>query len=272
MKIIETIDRFNNSPKGKVIKSILMLAFSVALVVVVTLAWFASNVSTTASNMAVTMETENSIAYYSTYTLTDIDTGEITKTTPERVNGVTNLSIELRPYDTTFKSVNQFAPVVVRIEIYETEGSFIPTGEEVRNFSLILARDPSIDTGTTTALAGLFSSIGQIGCYVASELDLSSSNSDIYNTIIAKYRADASVNKFTTKSNGVYSKVNSLSIDVEYSAANVKHNNTTGKDCVIVYVVFDYNEQLTEEYTDQQESSGGAINITNDLTRLDIDI
>lgn len=274
--LIQKIDKFNNSPKGKIVKSIFLLFFSIVMVITATFAWFFSNVSTTSGGMSVTVSSSVSFAEYSAFYIDDLDTKEVIKTDTMSMNDDSTLSVSLLPYDVTFTSVNQYAPVVVRIELYNIEAEHIPTGAQQKTLNVTLSRDASLDTGTSTNLCGIFSSIGQFGCYTASGLALDATNQTVYDTIVAQYRADNSPCKFTTVTNETYTKTTSLDMSVLYGAGDFKTNNS-GDACLVVYLVFDYNVELTELYIDQQSSSGSGANefdqrisVANDLSTMNI--
>ena len=276
MKIAEMIEKFNNSKTGMLIKAIVLLVFSAAMITTVTLAWFYSNVSTTSGGMSLSVYGENSYGKYSAFYIEDIDTKEVIKGAQSNTTGVNRLDVSLRTYDKTFTSVNEYAPIVIRMELYEIEDRFIPTGDEVKQLNVIISRDTSVDTGTSEELCGIFSSIGQLGCYSSNGLELSSDNQTIYDTVIAQYRQDQNLHTFTTITNNSFSKVSDLVITVSYTASNFK-TDEEDNSCLVIYMVADYNVELTEAYLDQNlnELSGlnnqEESNIANDLTSISID-
>lgn len=274
--VIQKIDNFNNSPKGKVVKSIFLLFFSIVMVITATVAWFFSNVSTTSGGMSVSVLGNMSFAEYSAFYIQDIDSKEVIKTDTMSMNGDNTLTVSLLPYDVTFTSVNQYAPVVVRIELYQMENDNIPTGDQAKELNITITRDTSVDTGTSSSLCGIFSSIGQFGCYTASDLELNASNQTVYDMVMTQYRADDNPSKFTTIADNNYTKQTSLDLSLSYTANDLK-TNSVGNECLVIYLVFDYNVVLTELYIDQESSSSGDANefdqrfaVANDLSTINI--
>ncbi len=275
MKILKLIDNFNNSPKGKVVKSICYLLFSLMLVVTATFAWLASNVTTTSGGMAISVLDGGAYARYSAFYVSDINNKTISKKGQEVVSNAECLNVELRTYDKTFTAVNAYARVVVRIEVYNIDADNMPEGNGTKHLNVLLSRNSDLDTDTTSStLGGVFSSVGQIGCYTSTTLGFNDENASIYNTIVDSYVAANNAQTFATVTNNVVSKQNTLSFDVAYTSAHIK----TGEDnkaCLFVYVVFDYNTELTNLYIDQNEASlagsSDEANIKNDLSKVDIE-
>ena len=137
----------------------------------------------------------------------------------------------------TFTSTNQYAPVVVRIEIYDIPTDFVPTGNQTKYVSLVFSRNTSVSFTSDDELDEYFSSVGQIGCYTNSTLALNASNQTIYDAIVAQYRADSNIRQFTTynQSTELYSKVGFLDISVPYTEANFK-TNASSESCLVLYV------------------------------------
>lgn len=275
MSIIEKFDKFNNSPKGKVIKSICLLVFSVLLVITAALAWFASNVNTTAGGMSVTVE-QQGYATYSAFHINNLDSGEIVKTDSQN----NTISVELLPYDTTFTSVNQYALVVLRVEIGSLPDEAIPTGQGTKSLNMVISNNLATATETKATLDGNFSSVGQVACFTSSTLSLSASNNDVYYGIKALYDDEnnpPTTYKFATvNNNSTYTKSKTLSVPVTYSANNFK-TNSVGASVLVLYFVLDYNDELTTLYKTQasQSASGGnefdrKFPIANDLTNIDV--
>lgn len=273
MKLIEKIHEFNNSAKGRVIKSILLLVFSLVVITTVTFAWIVSNVSTTSGGMSLNVSETFSYAKYYTYHIDDLDTKEVVKTEQTDANGASNIDVCLRSYDTTFTSVNEYAPIVLEIDLNIIDSRYIPTEDETRYVHINISRNTAVDESTASYLDGVFSSVGQIGCYTSSALSLSSNNKTVYDTIVSQYRSDNSPNKFTTVENGTYSKLSELNIDVAYNRDSLK-TDANNSNWLIVYLVLDYSSVLTDIYADQVEYGLGGfsqqIQIDNDLSKINI--
>ena len=273
MNIIKKIDKFNNSPKGRVLKSIFALLFSAVMVITAVYAWFANNAHVNANRMGITAQVESGFTFFQPFYVSDIDTHTISQGSQVDTRVYRNLVMDLRPYDITFTSTNTYTPVVIRVLICDLESRYVPTGSDTKTVNLEVFRDTSLDNGTSSALAGIFSSVGHIGCYHATSLAVNASNSTIYNTIVGLYRADNSQYKFTTVTNDVISKVNSLSFNVTYSASDFKTYSST--NALVFYLVFDYRQELAQLYANQNSGALGSLGslsqsytITNDLTRL----
>ena len=275
MKILKLINKFNSSPKGQVAKSIFCLLFSLILVVTATFAWIASNVTTTSGGMSVGVLDGGSYARYSAFYVDDINNKTIGKKGQEVISNAEGLHFGLRTYDKTFTAVNAYARVVVRIEVYNIDAGSIPQGNGTKHLNVLLSRNSALDPDTTSSkLGGVFSSIGQVGCYTSSALTYSDANATIYNTIVNSYVSANNAQTFTTVTNNVVSKQNTLSIDVAYSRSDIK-TGENNKDCLFVYVVFDYITDLTNLYITQNEASlagsSGDANVLNDLSKIDVD-
>lgn len=277
MNIFKLIEKFKNSPKGKLFRSIFVLVFSMILVGTSAYAWFSNNSVVGSNGLAVTIVDENAYSTYSAYFIEDVDTKAVGKINQSFVAGNYNLNISLMPYDLTFKSINQYDPVVVRILVYELSSKFIPVGNATKHLSIVLTRDTALDDGTSSMLGGVFSSVGQVDCYTSSSLALNATNKTIYDTIVAQYRNDNSLRKFTTVNNNVITKTSLLDIDIAYTANDFKTDEYS-KKCLVLYMVIDYNEDLAELYARQNGENLGTMNslvqrfeIANDLERIDVD-
>lgn len=282
MNLIKLIDKFNKSTKGKILSSIFVFFMSVVMVVSVCFAyaWFAKNTNTDSTGLQITTTVEDINATYTSFYIEDLDTKAVEKGSQyNNASGEATLDINMLPYDMTFTSTNQYAPVVVRIQIYDIPSQFIPESGQTKYVSLIFSRDTSVSFSSDSELDAYFSSIGQIGCYANSTLSLDASNETIYDGIIAQYRADNSVQKFTTYSDSteLYSKVSFLDISVAYTSANFK-TDSNSKSCLVVYVCFDYNASMANAYAVQQNEDLSNVNsleqnydITNDITAITVD-
>lgn len=272
MKILKLIDKFNNSPKGQLAKSIFCLLFSLILITTATFAWIASNVTTTLAGMGISVLDGGSYARYSAFYIDDIDAKSVGKINQSITGGTESLQFELRTYDKTFTSLNAYARVVVRLEIYNLSENNVPTENETKSLSISITRNQALDPSTSSALGGVFSSVGQVGCYTSSQLDFSASNNTIYNTLVNQYVLANNAQTFTSVTNNVISKTTSISLNLNYTANDIKIGSDE-KSCLLVYVVFDYNTSLTNLYIEQNEghiSSSNEANILNDLSKMDI--
>ena len=275
--LIQKIDEFNNSPKGKVVKSIFLLFFSMVMVATATLAWFFSNTSTTSAGMTMTVSGEVSYVEYTAYYIKDLDTKEVIKGEQSIVDGVNMLSVSLLPYDVTFTAVNQYAPIVIRAVFEKIENKYIPAANETKHLSVVVTRNGALDDGDGTILDDVFSSIGQVASYTSAGLALNATNKTIHDTLVAQYRADNNPQTFTTlQNNDTYTKVNSISMDLAYTLDNFEQN-TQGESCLVVYLVLDYNSELTALFTEQASSAGTNVNafdqqfeVGNDLSNINI--
>lgn len=276
MSVIEKFEKFNNSPKGKVIKSIFMLVFSVILVITAALAWFASNVNTTAGGMSITVE-QSGYAYYAAFHIENIETKEIVRTETQN----NTISVGLLPYDTTFTSVNQYAQIVLRVEIGSMVGDAIPTGSGTKSLNMVISNNLASATETKGTLDATFSSVGQVACFTTSTLELGATNEEVYYGIKALYQDEnnpATTYKFTTvNNNSTYTKTKTLNVPVTYSESSFKEKSS-GEKVLVVYFVLDYNPQLTGLYKEQasQGDAGGnefdrKFSIANDLTNINVE-
>lgn len=281
MNLIKLIDKFNKSTKGKILSSIFVFFMSVVMVVSVCLAyaWFVKNKQTDSTGLQIGTTVEQIRANYSSYFIEDLDTKEVEKGTQHTTNGVTILDVKMIAYDMTFTSTNQYAPVVVRIEIYDIPTDFVPTGNQTKYVSLVFSRNTSVSFTSDDELDEYFSSVGQIGCYTNSTLALNASNQTIYDAIVAQYRADSNIRQFTTynQSTELYSKVGFLDISVPYTEANFK-TNASSESCLVLYVCFDYNATLAQAYAVQESGDLSNTNsleqrysMINDVTDITVD-
>ena len=281
MNLIKLIDKFNKSAKGKIVGSI--LAFSMSLVMVVSVclayAWFAQNDRVGSNGIQITTTSEEINATYSAYYIRNLDTKAVEKGSQYTNNGIATLDIKMISYDLTFTSTNQYAPVVLRIEVYDMPSKYVPTGNQTKTVSLVFERNSSVSFTSDDELDAYFSSIGQIGCYTNSTLALNASNQTLYDAIINQYRADNNIHKFTTynQSTELYTKVNSLNVSMSYTAANLK-TNSNNKSCLVMYVCFDYNATLAQAYAEQETGGIGTANsleqkydMINDISFITVD-
>ena len=280
MNLINFIDKFNKSSKGKILTSIFAFLISAVMLtsVLTAYSWFVKNTDTDASNLAITSTYEAINATYSSFYINDIDTKEVVKD-DQYVNaqGVSVLDIKMLPFDMTFKSINQYAPVVLRILIYDIPSNFIPEANQTQYVSLVISRDTSLSSASSATLDSYFSSIGQIGCYSDTSLTLDDSNSDIYNAIIEKYKVDANVMSFTTYNNSTYTKTSFLDKSIAYSSNNFLVDSN-GKSCLVLYMCFDYNDPLASAYAEQERDDLSNVNsleqsfeISNDISTINVD-
>ena len=274
LNIIKMIDKFNNSPKGRLISSFFVLFFSIVMVVTAVYAWFANNAHVNSTGMGISSEVESGFTFFTPFYVSDIDTQTVSMGNQVDTRVFRDLNINLRPYDVTFTSTNVYTPVVIRMTVYELEQKYIPTGNETKQFNIDIPRDTTLDNGTSSTLAGIFSSIGHIGFYHSTTLALNATNQTIYNTIVAQYRADNSQYKYTTVTNNVITKTNTINFNVTYSANDFK-TDSYGKSCLTLYMVFDYRPELAQLYATQNSGALGSLGllsqsytIANDLTRL----
>ena len=276
MNIIKMIDKFNNSPKGRLISSFFVLGFSIIMVVTAVYAWFANNTRTNSTGMGVVADIEDAFVIYTPYYISDIDTQTVSMGTQVDARFTKNLNIDLLPYDLTFTSVNVYTPVVLRVLIGNMDSKYVPTGNETKHLNIVISRNTALDNGTTSTLAGIFSSVGQVGCYKSTAYATSNvAPKTIYDGIMPRYRADNSQSKFTTITNDVISKVDTLSIDVEYSASDFMVD-AYSVNYLPIYLVLDYNGTLAQRYATQNSGGGlGSISqryiISNDLTTIKVD-
>lgn len=281
MNLIKLIDKFNKSTKGKILSSIFVFFMSIVMVVSVCLAyaWFVKNKQTDSTGLQIGTTVEQIRANYSSYFIEDLDTKTVEKGTQYTDNGATVLDVKMIAYDMTFTSTNQYAPVVVRIEIYDIPTDFVPTGNQTKYVSLVFSRNTSVSFTSDDELDAYFSSVGQIGCYTNSTLALNASNQTIYDAIVAQYRADSNIRQFTTynQSTELYSKVGFLDISVPYTEANFK-TNTSSESCLVLYVCFDYNATLAQAYAVQESGDLSNTNsleqrysMINDVTDITVD-
>ncbi len=280
MGLIEKIDNFNKSSKGKVVKSIISLFCCMIMVVTVCLAyaWFAKNRDVGSNGMGVTTKYEAVVVEFNSYHIDNIDTQNVAKGSQyTNQSGETVLDVDLLAYDMTFTSTNQFAPVVVRLKISGIPEDKMPAANETKYVSLVINRNTSLSFNTSSELDGYFSSVGQIGCYTNTTLGLNASNDDIYSAIIAQYRADQNVMRFISESNSTYSKVALLDKSLAYTSANFV-TDANNEKCLLLYMCFDYNSVYAQAYAQQESESLENItslehrfDILNDITLVSVD-
>lgn len=281
MNIIKMIDNFNKSSKGKVLSSILVFVFSAVLLATACVAysWFVKSTNVNSGNLALTTKYEAMNATFTSYYINDLDTKTVVKGDQyqDQTTGQTTLDVRLLPYDMTFTSTNQYAPVVVRVKIYDVATNYIPAANETKYVSLVISRKTNLSFTTSAELDGYFSSIGQIGCYSNSTLALNASYSTIYNTILTQYRADQNLMKFTTYVNSTYTKVGFLDKSIAYTSSDFKVDENS-KTCLVLYMCFDYNETLAQSYAEQETgelSSNSSLenkfDMLNDISTISVD-
>ena len=281
MNLIKLIDKFNKSAKGKIIRSIFVFLMSGIMVatVCVAYAWFAINKQTDSSGLQITTTVDEISAVFSSYYIHDLDTKAVEKGTQYTDgNGVTTLDIDMINFDMTFTSTNQYAPVVVRIQIYDIPSRFVPSSGQTKYISLIFTRNTSVSFTTDDELDIYFSSVGQLGCYTNSSLALNATNKTIYDTVLAQYRADNNIMRFTTynSTTELYTKVGFLDRSVPYTSADFK-TDSNSETCLVLYVCFDYYDVFAQAFADQSNEglgSGGLeqkYDMVNDITSITVD-
>lgn len=280
MNLIKMIDDFNKSSKGKIFKSFFALFVSIVMLVTVCLAysWFVKNKNIASSGMVITSKNDEVHADFSSYYIEDIDTKTVLKGQQyNNANGMPTLDMNMLPYDVTFTSVNQYAAIVLRVLIYDIPEEFIPAQNQTKYVSLVISRNTSLSPASNNELDAYFSTIGQIGCYANSTLSLTDSNQDIYDAVITQYRADQNIMKFTTSSNSTYTKVSHLNRSIPYTTANFK-TDSNNKSCLVLYMCFDYNATLAQEYASQEIDSLASVNsleqkydMVSDISGINVD-
>lgn len=277
MNLIKLIDKFNQSSKGKVVKSVFMFLASVFMVVFVCVAysWFVKQVNVGSTGMGVGTQYTVMNAHFSSFYIDNLDTKDVVKGNQYTdAQGHDVLDIRLLPYDMTFTSTHQYAPIVVRIQIYDVTSNFIPTGNQSKNLSLIISRNTNLSFATSSSLDEYFSSVGQIGCYTNTSLALNASYSTIYSTIVTQYRADQNVMRFTTQSNSTYTKSGYLTKSISYTASNF-FTDSNSDTCLVLYLCFDYNETLADAYAEQQSATSASLenkfDMVNDISTINVD-
>ena len=241
-------------------------------------AWFAKNENVDSNGLQINTKYETMNAKYFSFYINNLDEKKVvTGSQYQNQQGQTLLDIRLLPYDMTFTSTNQYAPVVVRVQIYDIPANLIPAANQSKYVSLVISRDTSVSFSTNSELDGYFSSVGQIGCYTNSTLNLDDDEEDIYAAIIAQYRADQNVMKFTSQNNSTYTKVGFLDKSLTYTSANFK-TDEENKSCLVLYMCFDYNATLSQAYAEQETGDLGNTNslehsfeMLNDIAAISVD-
>ena len=269
MNFIKKIATLNKSSKGQIIKSIISLMTSAVMVITVCLAyaWFVNNKDIDSTRLGVGAGHENMRATFTSYYIEDLDTKDVLQGTQYMKNGQYTLDIKLLPYDMTFTATNQYAAVVVRVQIYDLDVGYIPAANQTKYVNLVVTRNTNLSFTTDDELDGYFSSVGQVGCYTNSSLALNADYDDIYSAIMTQYKADQQVMKFTTESNSTYTKVPYLAKSLAYTSANFK-TDENDVDCLVLYMCFDYNSVYAQAYAQQESES--LENITSLEHRFDI--
>ena len=279
MNIIKKIATLNKSARGQIIKSIISLMVSAVMVVTVCLAyaWFVNNKNTDSTRLGVTVDYTDMRATFSSYYIEDLDTKDVLKGTQYLKNGQYTLDIKLLPYDMTFTATNQYAAVVVRVQIYDLDVGYIPAANQTKYVNLVVTRNTNLSFTTDDELDGYFSSVGQVGCYTNTTLNLDDDYDDIYSAIMTQYRADQQVMKFTTASNSTYTKVPYLAKSLAYTTANFKTDENSDS-CLVLYMCFDYNITLSQAYADQETGDLSSVNsiehsfeMLNDIAAISVD-
>ena len=261
MGLIKKIAEFNNSSKGKMVKSFAMLVLSMVMVICSTYAWFFKSVNVGSNNMQLTTKYEVMNASFTSFYYEELNTNEVTKGVQyQNEQGQNVLDIKLLPYDMTFKSTNGYKSIVVRIQIYDVDSIYIPVANQTKYVNLVVSRNTSLSFTTSNELDEYFSSIGQIAFYTDTTLALDDDEEDIYDTISAKYRADKentsnqNIKKFTTYSNSTYTKAGQLSANMSYTTANFL-TDENDEQCLVFYLCFDYNNEMADAYAEQESAS-----------------
>ena len=280
INLIRKITDFNKSSKGKVCSSIFALFSSIVMLVSVCVAysWFFKNKQVASSGMVLTTKYEDISASFSSFYIDDLDTKAVVKGEQySNLSGETTLDMNMLPFDVTFTSTNQYAPIVLRILICDVPTSLVPAQGQTKTVNLVISRNTSLSPASNNELDAYFSTVGQIGCSANSSLSLTDSNQDIYDGIIAQYRADQNTMKFISGSNSNYTKTSYIEKSISYSSANFK-TDSNGDSCLVLYMCFDYYATFAQAYAAQEVENLSRVNsleqkydMVNDIASIDVD-
>ena len=260
--------RINKKTKKLIIATSAVI-FSLAASTTGTYAWFATNMSVSASGMSITVYVDDTLVEYSVYKY------DIARDTPVNINSSDAEIFVLNQYDVVFKERNKYNPIYVEIEVT----SLAIQSSSSLTFSL--ERDSNAPTmDENDYLSEYFSSITryavatngaiQGGIHDSSDIQ---NTWDNLNTVF--YDRDTqgllSAQVFTSGTTGNYVKQNSLVFNVNYS------QNDFIDDSLFIYLYINYDEDLTELYSREHGLSAQALDgstsyvLGNDLKSIHIE-
>ena len=245
--------------------AILLSLFSLTSLFVGTFAWFISvrSQETTADNFVISRDDLK--ASYSIYKY------DTTTDSPVVLDNFLE-NFALNQYDVIFKERNKYVPLYIKIEL---TGSNLGTNGSIK---LHLNRNSSISAmDENNKLRNNFTSVTKFAvstntAHFGSIYDHTSVNNTWNNLNDAFYNIDMNDNlatlKFTSGTNGNYIKEDKLVFNLSYAPDDFQDNK------LIIYLYINYDQHLTEAYSQQHDISLSALGLDlsyrmlNDLTSI----
>ena len=263
------VSKIANAKIGMAITALaLMLSIFVLCVLNGSTAWFADNKEVSVNGMTVSADYIDVNATYTVY-MSDIDGKGTDKDVDGNLLNITN--IVLNPYDAIFTERNEITPVCIKITL---GGSDLPESGSAK----IKIRRTVNNDEQSAELTPYVSSILSFSSGISAELDKYTGADEIYaaaNEAFKSNMTDSSM--FVLKSEDIYPKVETISLDLEYTASDIS-KDVDGNNILNLYVYIEYDEELSNEFSN---NNGDALDagldgleqyIKNDLKDISIEI
>ena len=287
MKFAEKVASLRKTRIGKLVYSIIVLAFAATIFATATLAWFAYNDNTKGAGMDVSADTYDVNIVANGY-MWDIDgdcgtdkqvivrSGNefVRPASPQKIN--LNDGILMHQYDLIFVERNKYTPFVIRFdvtaEVIQPGGSGKIIFTLNRNSALsALNNDGGLNAYFTnvTKFTAIYDKGGVDVDSFADSSDLTGYtdiNDKVYRKAVAAYDSGAYESKtfVTFQGSGddvTYTTANSIIVEADYNNAI---GNGDGTATATVYFVIDYSAELARRYGDENMSLDDIAN-TQDL-------